>query len=195
MVYGYARCSTTEDKQDINRQIRELKQLGCEKIFQEYESGSKEDREQLQLLLSLLVEGDTLISLEASRITRSTKQLINLIEMIREKHIKLILGNMVIDCSKKDIDPMTKAMLQMMGVFAELERNITRERIYSGLDNARAKGVKLGRPELTTDDIPAAFYKHYLLYKGKSINVTEYAKIVGCSRPTLYKYLKLVEAE
>lgn len=195
MIYGYARCSTNEDMQDISRQTRELKALGCEKIFQEYGSGMKADREQLQLLLSILKPGDTLISLEASRITRSTQQLINLIEFIRDNHIKLILGNMVIDCSNKDIDPMTKALLQMMGVFAELERNMISERVKSGIDNARAKGKVLGRPQLTLESIPTVFFKHYPLYKARNINATEFASMCKCSRTTLYKYLKLYEGE
>lgn len=193
MIYGYARCSTNEDMQDISRQTRELKKLGCEKIFQEYESGMKEDREQLQLLLSIIVSGDTIMALEASRITRSTQQLINLIELIRDKHIKLVLGNMVIDCRSDDIDPMTKAMLQMMGVFAELERNMISQRVKSGLNNAKAKGTRLGRPETTLDAIPKSFYKHYQLFKNKQINITEFASMCNCSRPTIYKYIKLYE--
>lgn len=193
MIYGYARCSTNEEMQDITRQLRELEQQGCEKIFQEYGSGTKTDRKQLNLLLSIIKTGDTIVALEASRITRSTKQLVELIELVRDKKLKLILGNMVIDCTQNDIDPMTKAMLQMMGVFAELERNMTSERVKSGLSNAKAKGKKLGRPALSLETIPIVFFKHYPLYRSKKINASEFARMCNCSRTTLYKYINTYE--
>ena len=77
MIYGYARCSTNEEMQDINRQIRELKQLGAtdKTIYREYESGMNNDRVELQRLLKAVETGDTIVVTEVSRITRSTKQL------------------------------------------------------------------------------------------------------------------------
>ena len=83
MIYGYARCSTNEELQDINRQIRELTQLGAaeENIYREYESGIKNDRVELQRLLSAVEAGDTIVATEVSRITRSTKQLCEIIEL------------------------------------------------------------------------------------------------------------------
>ena len=115
MIYGYARCSTNEKLQDINRQVRELKQRGATEttIYLEYESGAKEDRAELNKLLNVLQPQDTLIATEVSRITRSTKQLCEIIELAKNKHIKLILGNFVVDCSK-ELDPMTEGMLKMM---------------------------------------------------------------------------------
>lgn len=193
MIYGYARCSTNEEMQDITRQIRELKELGCEKIFQEYESGTKTDREQLNLLLSTITIGDTLIALEVSRISRSTKQLLEIIELAKKIKFKLIVGSFVIDFTKDEQDPMMLGMLQMMGVFAEMERNIISNRVKSGMANAKAKGVKLGRPEVTTEHIPSIFYKHYPLYKSNKIKVAEFARLCNMSRTTIYKYLKMVE--
>jgi len=78
MIYGYARCSTNEKLQDINRQVRELKQQGAtdKTIYLEYESGTKEDRAELSKLLDVVRPGDTIIATEVSRITRSTKQLL-----------------------------------------------------------------------------------------------------------------------
>ena len=162
MIYGYARCSTNEELQDINRQIRELKQLGAEEdtIYREYESGMKNERVELQRLLKAVGAGDTIVATEVSRITRSTKQLCEIIEFVKEKHIKLVLGSFVVDCTK-ELDPMTEGMLKMMGVFSELERNIISQRVKSGLQNAKAKGKQLGRPTTSTDDIPNVFYKHY----------------------------------
>lgn len=109
MIYGYARCSTNEDLQDINRQVRELKQQGAidKTIYKEYESGTKDDRAELNKLLDLIKPGDTVIATEVSRITRSTKQLCDIIELVKERHIKLVLGSFVVDCTK-ELDPMTE---------------------------------------------------------------------------------------
>lgn len=85
MIYGYARCSTNEKQQDINRQVRELKQLGATDttIYLEYESGIKENRVELNKLLNIVKSGDTIIATEVSRITRSTKQLCDIIELAK----------------------------------------------------------------------------------------------------------------
>ena len=196
MIYGYARCSTNEELQDINRQIRELKQLGAtdETIYFEYESGTKTNRFQLNNLLNAVKSGDTIISTEVSRITRSTKQLCEIIEFAKDTHIKLVLGTFVVDCTK-ELDPMTEGMLKMMGVFSELERNMISQRVKSGMRNAKAKGSKIGRPTTTADDIPNVFYKHYPKYKNGEINKVEFAKICSLSYPTIFKYLRIVEAQ
>lgn len=194
MIYGYARCSTNEKLQDINRQVRDLKRQGVDNnfIYTEYESGTKTDRVELNRLLNALQSGDTLITTEVSRITRSTKQLCDIIEFAKDKHIKLILGSFVVDCTK-ELDPMTEGMLKMMGVFAELERNMISQRVKSGMENARAKGKTIGRPTTTADDIPNIFYKHYPKYKNGEINKSEFSRLCGLSYPTVYKYLKIVE--
>ena len=194
MEYGYCRCSTNETKQDIDRQKRELIAQGVkiENIYWEYESGTKEDRTELKKLLNIIVEKDTIITTEVSRITRSTKQLCDILEFAKQKKIKLVLGTFVVDCSK-ELDPMTEGMLKMMGVFAELERNIICERVKSGLANARAKGKKLGRPTTVEDNIPNIFFKFYPKYKNKELNKVEFSRICGLSYPTIYKYLEIVE--
>ena len=195
MVYGYARCSTNEKLQDINRQVRELKLQGAKDktIYLEYESGMKADRVELNKLLDIVQSGDTIIATEVSRITRSTKQLCDIIELAKEKHIKLIMGTFVVDCSK-ELDPMTEGMLKMMGVFSELERNIISQRVKSGMQNAKANGKTIGRPSTTSDDIPNIFYKHYLKYKNGEINKKEFSRLCNLSYPTIYKYLEIVEA-
>ena len=81
MVYGYARCSTNEDKQDINRQIRELKSAGAEKVIFEFEHGDAKVKENLHMLLQAANVGDTIITLEVSRLTRSTKQLCEIVDL------------------------------------------------------------------------------------------------------------------
>jgi len=192
MIYGYARCSTSDKEQDISRQIRELKQMGAEKIFDEYESGTKTDRLKLQALMDATEPGDTIICLEVSRITRSTQQLCEIINIAKEKQLKLVMGNFVVDCTEP-LDPMTEGMLKMMGVFAELERNMISQRVKSGMRNAKAKGSKLGRPEITKDSIPSIFYKHYPQYKAGKLNKVEFARLCEISYPTVYKYLSIIE--
>lgn len=193
-IYGYARCSTNEKMQDINRQVRELKQQGATDttIYLEYESGTNVNRTELNKLLNIVQTGDTIIATEVSRITRSTKQLCEIIELAKDRHIKLVLGTFVVDCSK-ELDPMTEGMLKMMGVFSELERNIISQRVKSGMENAKAKGKTIGRPVTTADDIPNVFYKHYPKYKNGEINKMEFSRLCSLSYPTIYKYLGIVE--
>ena len=194
MIYGYARCSTNEREQDINRQVRELKQQGAtdKTIYLEYESGTKENRVELIKLLDVVQPGDIILATEVSRITRSTKQLCDIIEIAKDKHIKLILGSFIVDCSK-ELDPMTEGMLKMMGVFSELERNMISQRVKSGMVNAKAKGKQIGRPAVTADDIPAIFYRHYPKYKKGEINKKEFSRLCDLSYPTIYKYINIVE--
>lgn len=198
MVYGYCRCSTNESKQDINRQIRELKKLGVEEenIFFEYESGTKIDRLQLGRLLEQVQEGDTICTTEVSRLTRSTKQLINIVELVKAKKLKLVIGHsMRVDCTSGILDPFTLAFLQITGVFAELERNIISERVKSGVANAKAKGKTLGRPKVGLENLPEDFIRHYPLYKAKKINQMELARLCNCTRQSIAKYTKLYEGE
>lgn len=193
-VYGYCRCSTNETKQDITRQTRDLKDLGVtdnKYIFKEYESGTKVNRVELQRLLNTVKEGDTIVATEVSRITRSTKQLCEIIEIAKDKHLKLILGSFVVDCTK-ELDPMTEGMLKMMGVFSELERNMISQRVKSGVANARAKGKIVGRPILTIKEVPQKVKDIYDLFKSGAISKTDYAKMCNVSRPTLDKYLKII---
>ena len=196
MIYGYARCSTNEELQDINRQIRELTQLGAgeENIYREYESGMKNDRVELQRLLSAVKSGDTIVATEVSRITRSTKQLCEIIELAKDRHIKLVLGSFIVDCTK-ELDPMTEGMLKMMGLFSELERNIISQRVKSGLQNAKAKGVPIGRPATSEDRIPSTFFKYYPKYKRGEINKAEFARLCSVSYPTIFKYIAIMEGQ
>lgn len=192
-TYGYARCSTNEDKQDINRQIRELKAAGADEVVFEYEHGDAKVKKELHMLLDMAASGDTIITLEVSRLSRSTQQLCEILDIVKEKHLRLmIVGSITIDCRNGEVDPMSKAFLEMSGVFAELELSMIRARVRSGMQNARDKGRKIGRPQTTRDDIPANFYKHYPSYAAGNLNVSEFARVCGLSRPTVYKYLKLI---
>ncbi len=87
----------------------------------------------------------------------------------------------------------TKGMLMMWGVFSEMERDIISKRVKSGMDNARAKGRKIGRPKLDKKGLPEKFFKFYDLYKDGQFNITEFAKLMNCSRTTIYKYIQMVQ--
>ena len=195
MDYGYSRCSTNETRQDINRQVRELKAAGAEQIFVEYEHGDAKVKSQQQAMFAEAKEGDTIIVLEVSRLARSTQQLCEIIDLVREKHLRLVIvGSITLDCRNGQADPMSEAFLQMAGVFSQLELAMIRARVRSGMENARAKGRQIGRPQVSKEDIPSTFLRHYPAYKSKQLNVSELARVCHISRTTVYKYTGLLEA-
>jgi hypothetical protein len=111
---------------------------------------------------------------------------------VKAKQLRLvILNSITVDCRDGKIDPMSQAFIQMSGVFSELELSMIRERVRSGMENAKAKGKHVGRRPTTREDIPPIFYKHYPTYMAGQINVSEFARLCGMSRPTIYKYLCL----
>ena len=195
MTYGYARCSTNESKQDINRQVRELKAAGAEEIFVEYEHGDSKIKSQQAAMFDQAAAGDTVIVLEVSRLARSTQQLCEIIERVREKHLRLVIvGSITLDCRSGQADPMSEAFLQMAGVFSQLELAMIRSRVRSGMENARAKGKQIGRPQVSKEDIPATFLRHYPAHKNGQLNISELARVCDISRTTAYKYKALLEA-
>ena len=193
MIYGYARCSTNEEQQDIDRQVRELKAAGADEVIFEYAHGDARRKDAQMQLLERAAEGDSIIVTEVSRLSRSTQQLCEIISTIKVKHLQLIiLGSITIDCRQGEIDPMSQAFMQMSAVFAELELSMIRARVKSGMENAKAKGAKIGRPHITRDDIPPIFYRHYPTYAAGSLNIAEFARVCNMSRTTIYKYLDLI---
>lgn len=195
MNYGYARCSTNETKQDINRQVRELKAAGAEEIIVEYEHGDSKIKSRQAAMFDQAAAGDTIIVLEVSRLARSTQQLCEIIERVREKHLRLVIvGSITLDCRNGQADPMSEAFLQMAGVFSQLELAMIRTRVRSGMENARAKGKQIGRPQVTADDVPSGFLRHYPAYKRGLLNVSELARVCNISRTTAYKYINLLES-
>ena len=194
MNRGYCRCSTNESKQDINRQVRELKAAGADVVYMEYEHGDSKIKSQQQAMFAESGPGDTIIVLEVSRLARSTQQLCEIIETIREKHLRLVIvGSITLDCRDGQADPMSEAFLQMAGVFSQLELAMIRSRVRSGMANARAKGKQIGRPQVTVENIPATFLRHYPAYKNGQLNVSELARVCDLSRTTVYKYIGLID--
>ena len=195
MTYGYARCSTKETKQDINRQVRELKSAGADTLFLEYEHGDSKVKSQQEAMFAQAQAGDTILTLEVPRLARSTQQLCEIIDRVREKRLRLvIIGSITLDCREGRADPMSEAFLQMAGVFSQLELSMIRERVRSGMANAKAKGKQIGRPQTTKDSIPAIFLRHYPAYKSGQLNITELSRVCDLSRTTIYKYISLLEA-
>ena len=194
MTYGYARCSTNETKQDINRQVRELKTAGADTLFLEYEHGDSKIKSQQEAMFAQAQAGDTILTLEVPRLARSTQQLCEIIERVRERRLRLVIvGSITLDCREGRADPMSEAFLQMAGVFSQLELAMIRSRVRSGMANAKAKGKQIGRPQITADSIPAIFLRHYPAFKNGQLNISELARVCDLSRTTVYKYISLLE--
>ena len=193
-VYGYARCSTNETRQDIDRQKRDLRALGVSSdkyIYWEYESGSNKTRPELSKLLDIVKPGDSIAVTEVSRLSRSTGHLCEILELVQMKKLQLIIGSFKADCRNEVFDPMTKGMLQMWAVFSEMEREMISQRVKSGMANAKAKGKSIGRPKSSKEKLPDKYWKYEKMYQAGEISVAEFARLMNCSRTTIYKYLSL----
>lgn len=177
---GYARVSTRE--QNLDLQIDALMNAGCVKIFTEKSSGKKTDREQLHKCLEYLREGDTLTVYKLDRLGRTTKQLINLIEELRIKDIHFHAITNGIDTTT----PQGKFFFTVMAGFAEMEADLIKERTKAGLEAARARGRKGGRPPID----PKVLDKAIKLYNSKTYSIKEITEITGVSKAKIYQELK-----
>ena len=107
---------------------------------------------------------------------------------MQEKQLRLVIvGSIPPDCRSGQPDPMSEAFLQMAGVFSQLELSMIRMRVRSGMVNARANGKQIGRPQVTVEDLPGVFLRHYQAYQKGALNVSELARVCGVSRTTVYK--------
>jgi len=177
-VIGYARVST--DQQSLAMQTDALNKL-CDEVFQEKVSGAKRDRPQLKLLLNKLNEGDTLVVYKLDRLGRSLSDLIDIVRELQAKKISFRSLNENIDTSSA----MGKCFFHMVGAFAEMERDVIRERTMAGLAAAKLSGRTGGRPDkFKSETIELA---KELADQGKPR--TEIAKSLGMSRATLYRML------
>lgn len=184
MKIGYARVSRKD--QNLDRQMDALTAAGCEKIFQEKASGAKADRQELQLLLQQIRNGDTVVVTKLVRFGRSLKDLISNVNLVQEKGADFVSLTERIDTTS----PSGKFMFHMMGAFAEFERDLIIERTTEGLTSARARGRVGGRPKGLS---PVAQKKASIvsaLYKEGRLSVSEICDQLGISKPTLYKYLR-----
>ena len=196
-IWGYARCSTNETKQDVRRQVRELAARGVEEkyIFTEYEHGTRTDRPELMKLFAAARPGDTICATELSRLTRSMKQLVEILDTAKHERLCIQFGKFTFDCRESEPDAFTKGMIQMMGVFAEMEREITVERVRSGMANAKAKGVHIGRKQTKAEDVPASFRRNYERYKNGEVSFIDCCRMAQVGKTSGYKYKKLLDEE
>jgi len=182
MIFGYARVSTKE--QNLNLQTDALEKAGCEKIFQEKVSGRSPNRPELLKLLEQIRPGDTLIAFSVDRLGRTTRELIILLNDFKEKGIAFkSLTEGIFDTSS----PMGEAIFQIIAILKAMEVNVLRERTIKGLEAARARGLKGGRPEGSYNKKKASAV--VTLYKQKNtINFIEETQNI--SRSTIYRYLR-----
>jgi DNA invertase Pin-like site-specific DNA recombinase len=145
MLIGYARVSKI-DQQDTRAQVKALKEAGCRRIFEERASGGRWERPELHRALDQLREGDVLVVWKLDRLSRSLKDLLNILEKITEAEAGFRSLTEAIDTTT----PAGRMMLQMLGAFAEFERSMVRERTRMGLQAARERGLVGGRqPKLS----------------------------------------------
>jgi DNA invertase Pin-like site-specific DNA recombinase len=189
MKIGYARISTATQKSD--RQIDQLKEAGCDRIYSDTISGTKYARPGLDELIKVLREGDTVIIVELTRLSRSVKDLIALADIFKEKKVELK------SLSEKDswIDTETasgKMIFTMMAALSQFERDLTVQRTREGLTAARARGNVGGRKE-KLDEWQKKLARSMLEDENKT--VTEIAEYFKVSRPTIYRVLEVGVAE
>lgn len=200
MKYLYMRASTTENKQSLARQEKFGRDNNVPESnwFREYASGAKNDRVELNRLLSMLRENDELYCIEASRLTRSMKFLLELLDFAKEKKIKLVMGDFILDCTGT-LSVLTQGQIMMLGLLNEMQRLMIVEAVNEGLAAAREKngGVNPGgQPKLTKERLYAKnpdFLKYYAMYKNNQISMIELARLSQISRNTAYSYCKLIE--
>lgn len=184
-TYGYARVSTRS--QELNRQLDILEKYECNEIFTEKISGTKSSRPELNKLKSVVRDGDTVVVESWSRLGRSTKDLINLVEFFSSKKVKVISDKENFDTS----NPQGRLMLTVFQAFAEFERDLIADRTREGLKSARARGKVGGRPKADEKKVKQAL----ALYDTKKVTVKEIEETTGISAATLYRYIRKRKTE
>lgn len=177
MIIGYARVSTLD--QNLDRQIDALEKYGVDKIIEEKYTGTKKDREGLKYLMDIIREGDTVVVEAVSRLGRKTIDVLELIEEFSRKGVNFISLKENFDTST----PTGKAMLQMMVVCAELERNLIAERIKEGIEASKKRGKRVGRPRVDPDKLKIALR----MYDSGDYSIKEIIKTTGVSQGSLYR--------
>jgi DNA invertase Pin-like site-specific DNA recombinase len=180
MNIAYIRVSTVE--QNEARQVEAMKQYKIDKVYQEKVSAKNTDRPKLQEMLDFAREGDTIYIADFSRLARSTKDLLELVELLESKGVQLV-------SIKENIDTSTatgRLMLKMISAINDFERENMLERQREGIAIAKAEGKYKGRKEVSIPD----FNKHYQRYIKREITKSQLAKELEVSRPTLDKLIK-----
>ncbi len=181
MLIGYARVST--DDQNLALQQDALNQAGCEQVFKDKLGGAKAERPGLREALKYARSGDTLVVWRLDRLSRSLKDLIEMVNRLESEGVGLKSLQEAIDTTSSS----GKLVFHIFGALAEFERNLIRERTQAGLQAARARGRKGGRPKSLTQDKQVLAVK---LYDEKHHAVKKICEMMGISKPTLYKYIE-----
>lgn len=181
--FGYARVSTTD--QNAALQHEALKAAGCHRIFTDHGvSGSRASRPELDKMLDHLREGDEVVVWKLDRLGRNTRNLLALIDDLEHRgvHFRSVTEGI------STTGPMGKAMLTVMSAFAQLERDQLVERTRAGMAAAAKHGRKAGRREVAVDD---AKVKRARDLKAQGLTPADIGKIIGASRATVYRYLRM----
>lgn len=179
MQIAYIRVSSME--QNEQRQVEAMKPFQIERWFIEKVSGKDMHRPKLQEMLEFVREGDTVHIHDFSRLARSTKDLLEIVDTLSKKGVTLVSNKESIDTST----PTGKLMLTMIGAINEFERTNLLERQREGIAIAKRNGVYKGRKAIAIPD----FQKHYQRYLARQINKSQLARELNISRPTLDKLI------
>lgn len=187
MNIAYVRVSSVEQNEE--RQVDALKQFRIDKWFIEKVSGKNMDRPELDAMLNFVREGDTVYVLDFSRLSRSLKDLVTIIDELNSKHANLISVKEDFDLSK----PVGRLMVGLIGSINEFERENLLERQREGIAIAKEKGVYKGRKP----NVYEGSFKNDILEDviAKKISVSEAARLLGVTRATVYNYLKQYNKE
>lgn len=187
MIFGYARVSTNE--QNLDRQLDILNSSGAEEIIQEKITGTKSDRPELNRLLDKLRKGDVILVADLTRLSRSTKDLFNLVDQIEKK------GANVKSLKESWLDTTTaqgKLMFTFMAGISQFERDLISQRTKEGLEAARLRGKKGGRKSKLDDNKKNAIYD---LYQQKKMTVNNICDMFHITKPTLYKVINEISCK
>ena len=179
-VFGYARVST--EQQNLDRQLDMLQKYGVDFIYNEKMTGTKRNRPELEKLLERLTEGDTVVVESLSRLGRSTKDLIWLMETFNSKGVNLISLKESIDTTIST----GKLLFTLMSAIAQFERDVIADRTREGLNSARARGRKGGRPRTDSEKLRKAIK----LYNTQQYSLAEIEDMTGVKRSTLYRGIR-----
>ena len=179
-VFGYIRVSTKN--QNLDRQLDMVENYGVDKIYEEKLTGTNRERPALNEMLERIESGDTVVIESLSRLGRSTRDLLDIADMLNKKGVNLISLKESIDTTS----PTGKCFFTIMAAFAQFERDVIVQRTNEGLNAARARGRNGGRPKVPYEKIEKAIR----LYKTKEYSITEITEMTGVTKPTLYRYIK-----
>lgn len=175
MKYGYGRVSTDKESQKFDRQVDDLKKAGCEKVYLERVSGTSKRKPELEKLLSEIQTGDELVCVSIDRLGRSTQQVLELVNQLKEMGVTLTS----LKENFQTNTPQGQFFLTIVAAFSELEVEMCRSRVRDGLAAAKRRGKRLGRPRKDMDTA-------IKMWQSRDYSINEICETVGCVRQTLY---------